>query len=123
MDFNLKIIKAFVDYLKKDIKILRASDISHNGNNTERLVQLVQAVDGDTHLTSTFGTDREYIDWSQLSSVGISIQSQKFTHPIYPQLYGDFVKHISTLDMLFNCGTATKEILEKNRIIEKIVEH
>jgi len=41
-----------------------------------------------------------------------AIEWQEFDHPIYPQLYGDFVPMLSAIDMLFNCGVAqSREIL------------
>jgi WbqC-like protein family len=40
----------------------------------------------------------------------------QFTHPTYPQngtVAGAFVSHLSTLDLLFNCGPDAGEILRK----------
>ncbi len=39
---------------------------------------------------------------------------QAFNHPVYPQLYGDFIPNLSLLDLLFNCGPDSLKILEGN---------
>jgi hypothetical protein len=38
---------------------------------------------------------------------------QTFRHPTYPQRYGNvgFVSHLAFLDLLFNCGPESREIL------------
>jgi len=39
---------------------------------------------------------------------------QSFNHPVYHQLYGDFIPNLSLLDLLFNCGPNSLKILEGN---------
>jgi hypothetical protein len=39
---------------------------------------------------------------------------QDFTHPVYPQCgTGPFIKGLSALDVLFNCGPRAAEILRE----------
>jgi hypothetical protein len=48
--------------------------------------------------------------------------SQEFEHPVYHQLWGEFVPHLSALDMLFCCGPETKDILDAGRRIVAVPE-
>ena len=36
----------------------------------------------------------------------------RFKHPEYPQLFGDFMPYMSTVDMLFNCGERSLSLIE-----------
>lgn len=124
VELNVDLITAFCTYLGSATRIVRASSLTHDGDNTQRLVQLVRNAGGDTHLTSTFDSSRQYIDWRRMQAAHISIHSQDFDHPTYQQLWGgDFVPHLSALDMLFCCGPETKNILDARRRIIAVPEH
>jgi len=43
------------------------------------------------------------MDESLYEQAGIHVHYQEFEAPIYPQLYGEFIPYISSLDVLFNC--------------------
>jgi hypothetical protein len=115
VEMNVALIKAFCTYLGSTTRVVRASSLVHDGDNTERLIQIVRNAGGDTHLTSTFDSPRKYIDWRELEAAGIAIQSQGFEHPVYGQLRGDFIPDLSALDMLFCCGPETADILAAGR--------
>jgi WbqC-like protein family len=120
VDLNLKLIHEFCDYLDSDTRIVRASELAHTGDNTQRIIDLTRAV-GDANLTSTYDSDRRYIEWDRFAAAGVAVYSQQFTHPVYPQLHGGFVEHLSALDMLFMCGPETADILAANRRIVRVL--
>lgn len=115
VELNLDIIAGVCAYLQSQVRIVRASSLPHGGDNTERVIQLVQAVGGTIHLTSTYGTERQYIDWPRVTAAGLGIRVQQYQHPVYPQQYGSFVSNISLVDMLFNCGRTTAQLLARQR--------
>ena len=41
----------------------------------------------------------------------IKVLWQDFKHPVYPQLHGEFIPYLSSIDVFFNCG------IEKSREI------
>ena len=120
VDLNVELIAALCDYLGSDVKIVRASSLPHTGDSTDRLIALVRAVGGDVHLTSTYGTRRQYIDWHRVQAAGITVRSQVFDHPVYPQAWRGFIPHLAALDMLFTCGRATAKILQAGRRFDTI---
>jgi hypothetical protein len=117
VDLNLDLIEALCSYLDASVRIVRASTLPHEGDRAERLVQLVKAVDGSDHLTSTYGGDHQDVDWSPFEDAGIGIRVQEFEHPEYDQIGEDFVPDLAAVDMLFSCGRETAEILARRRSV------
>lgn len=114
-DLSIDLIAAICSYLENPVRIVRASALPHEGTRAERLVQLVQAVGGTEHLTSTVGADHQEVDWEPFEEAGIGLVAQKFDHPTHDQIGPGFVPHLAAVDMLFSCGRRTREILEQRR--------
>lgn len=95
-----------------DISIPRVTSGSLHpaGRKNELLVDILRKVDA-THYLSGVGA-RDYFDPAPFSAAGIEVEWQAFKHPVYPQLHGEFVPFLSSIDMLFNCGIErSREIL------------
>lgn len=120
VDLSLDLLRAVCDYLGSQVSILRARDLPHSGDTTQRVIDLVRAVGGTVHLTSTYGTERRYLDWRRIQQAGIALRAQEFEHPVYDQVWGGFVPDLAALDMLFSCGPATAEILAGRRRIVSV---
>ena len=57
---------------------------------------------------------RDYVSEEIFNREGIQIAFQKYNHPIYSQLHGEFIPNLSVLDLIFNCGDESGEILLSN---------
>ena len=114
VDFNTDMMATLFQYLEFRTKIVKASELSHHGDNTDRLIQLTAAVGGDEHITSTWGTDREYIDWARVADAGLKVRTQEFTHPRYRQQFEPFVAHLGVLDLIFAQGRAASETIARS---------
>jgi hypothetical protein len=77
---------------------------------SERLAAICESVGADTYLSGAGGSD--YLDLKPFNEKGIRVEFQNFKHPVYPQLYGDFIPNLSLLDLLFNGGPDSLDILE-----------
>lgn len=119
-DLGVDLIEEFCRYLGSDVRIVRASTLDQAGDNTDRLTQLVRQVGGNVHLTSTFGSERRYVEWERMQAAGVGIRSQVFEHPVYEQLWEGFVPNLAVLDMLYNCGRTTAKVLEANRRFDEV---
>lgn len=115
VDLNLDLIDEIRGYLGSKVRVLRASELPHDGDRTERLVGLIRAAGGDVHLTSTVGSDNDYLDLAAFRAAGIEVRVQQFDHPVYRQPHGRFVPHLAAVDMLFACGRDTARILADRR--------
>lgn len=64
--------------------------------------ELVKAVGGNIYLSGVGAKD--YHEDMPFEETGIAVEWQQFKHPVYPQLYGEFISYLSSIDLLFNCG-------------------
>jgi hypothetical protein len=56
-----------------------------------------------------------YIEPGCFESKGIHLTFQDFQHPVYPQLHGNFVSHLSIVDLLFNCGKSSLSYIKGSK--------
>jgi len=69
---------------------------------TLRLVGLCRELGADAYLSGREG--RHYLDRVPFAEAGLDLWFQQVEAPVYPQLHGAFISHLSMLDMLFNVG-------------------
>jgi hypothetical protein len=110
VDIDLYFIKELADCLGLgDRKIVRSSTLHIGGNRLERLVNICKRFQADTFYEGAAG--RNYIDEGYFEKQGITVEYQDYHHPVYKQLYGDFVPYLSVIDLLFNHGDGSLAIL------------
>ena len=105
IDLNARMLETVMGALDLERKILYASDFEVGTVSSQRLADLCAAVGGDVYLAGAGGHD--YLDTQPFEYADIQVTFQDYPHPVYPQLFGEFVSHISILDLLFNCGDAS----------------
>ncbi len=109
-DLNRCMLTFLVRWLGIDTRIVYASELNVPGEATERLVNLVKAVDGTRYYSGAFALE-QYLDTSLLAQAGISVELQTWQAPVYAQRHGDFVPDLSILDLLMNGGPDSLGIL------------
>jgi len=95
----------------------RLSDDSQYGIDTldeltpsAKVAELVQRAGGTRYLTGPRGLD--YLEPDDFAARAIAIDVLDYsTLAPYPQLYGDFVDHLSVIDLLANVGTDSRSYL------------
>lgn len=112
VDFNLHFLQGLMEMLDVAMPMVRSSALQPNGSNNDLLIDLLRKVDADRYLSGTGA--RNYMQPELFQAAGIEVVWQKFTHPVYPQRFGEFIPFLSTLDLLLNCGTInSRDILRK----------
>lgn len=92
-------------------EVVLASELECPGRGQSRLVRLVQKVGGRHYLSGTGAL--AYLDPTEFESARITVEVQRFEHPRYPQLHGEFIGFLSGLDALFNCGSHAARLLRE----------
>jgi hypothetical protein len=67
---------------------------------TWRIISMCQEVGADTYISGPLG--RDYMDIQLFERYGITVEFQKFLHPVYPQTFSPFIKNLSALDYILN---------------------
>jgi hypothetical protein len=109
-DINRHMLGFFLDALGVETPIVYSSQLGVAGTATQRLVNLIKAVGGNTYVSGAYALDA-YLDAGQLEREGIALELQDWRAPVYPQLHGDFVADLSILDLLMNCGADSMGVL------------
>lgn len=105
------ILDVLYTYLNLKAVVTRSSSIGYaNLVGTERLVAICRALEATDYLTGDAA--QNYLEVDKFSKAGITVHWQNYQHPVYPQLWGPFVSHLSIMDLLFNCGPRSLEILK-----------
>ncbi len=92
-----------------DKKIVKSSEFSARGDRTTRLINICKQLGADMFYEGALG--RNYLDEDSFIAEDIRIEFQDYKHPQYNQLYGDFISHLSVIDLLFNHGPKSLSIL------------
>ncbi len=112
-DLCLETINLIKEEMGIETPLLRSSEMKLSGEKTERLVSICRELGATHYLSGESGSD--YISQEDFSNPGIELEYQNYEHPVYPQRYPGFVPHLSTIDLLFNCGEQSLSILKQDK--------
>jgi len=113
IDLNVELIKMLADRLGLFTPMLLASELKISGSGVQRLIDIIKSLGGERFYEGSSG--RNYIKESFVNESGIQVLYQDYDHPLYPQLNGEFISHLSILDLLFNTGPDSYDILISTR--------
>ena len=108
-DFNLALIRLLMAGLGIHRPLRLASELGVSGGKSELLLGLCKAVGATQYHSGVSG--RDYLDTQAFATAGIRITYQEFHHPIYTQLHAPFLPCMSALDLLFNYGPGSLDVL------------
>jgi len=84
---------------------------------TRRLIELCERVGGDAYLSGREG--HNYLNRDAFAAAGMALCFQEVEAPVYPQLHGEFISHLSAVDLLFNLGPEAGGIVRKMGVITR----
>ncbi|RJO64259.1 MAG: hypothetical protein C4540_05100 [Candidatus Omnitrophota bacterium] len=112
-DLNVYIIRHVLTQLSIETPVYFESACDIQGTKTDRIIELCKKMNADTYLSGTGG--KEYLEQDKFIKAGITLEYQEFVHPQYRQQFlsrnDDFIPCMAIIDLLFNEGHKSKEIL------------
>lgn len=110
VDFNVDIISFFRNHLGISTPMLFSSQMDVEGyHGSDLILQICLMNTADTYLCGASGKD--YLREEDFVRNGVNIEWLNYNSPIYQQLCKNFTANMSTLDLLFNHGQDSLNIL------------
>lgn len=108
-DFNLVLLRRLAEVLGIDTEFVLASEIGWQGRKSRLILDHCRRTVGSVYVSGVNG--RDYLIEPEFRDAGISVVYQNYRGPVYPQQWGEFVPDLSVVDLLFNVGPRSGELL------------
>lgn len=119
IDLDMKFIYRLNAILGLNRKIICASDLNIKADKTERLINICQMLNASKYLTGDAA--KEYINKDDFIKNNINLEFHNYNHPNYTQLYGEFIPYLSIIDLIFNHGDESLEILTGQKLVPESI--
>lgn len=111
---------AILKYISKELGLkasfILSSSLGIVSNATDKLVEICKAVDADVYLSGIGG--KNYIEEGKFEEANIKLGYQNFHYPVYKQRFEHFEPNMSIVDLLFNCGDESLDIIMSGGNVE-----
>jgi len=109
-DLNIDIIKRTAKALGIETPMIRSSELSSTGSKDELLYNICCEMNAQVYVSPP--GSKKYLDSSIFFKEGaFPLLYHKYIPQPYHQLFGDFVPYMTVIDLLFNVGPKSHEII------------
>ena len=112
-DLMLEIIKYLLIIFDIKTSLLYSSEMNIEGKKDELVLNLCKSVGATVYLSGSQG--RNYLDEFSFEKEGVKLIYQDYHHPEYSQVYPGFEPYMAAIDLLFNCGPHSRNIILNNQ--------
>lgn len=113
LELDMELIMIFSSILGIDKKLVLSSTLGIDGGRIDRLIKIIKHFGGNKFVEGKSG--KAYIDEKVFNDNGIKLVYQYYHHPVYQQLYSEFIPYLSIIDLIFNCGPESLKILREGQ--------
>ena len=119
IDLNLKLIEFILNYLSlpHKIQLLSSLNIAQETKGSDLILEICKQVGATTYLSGEMG--RDYLNPNDFKKNNIQIKFIDNNKTMYQQLWGEFIPLLSIIDLLFNEGPDSLNIILHNNITKK----
>ena len=111
-DYNTAVIRLCFELLGISTPLELASDLGVTGRATGYIEDICRKTGAGAYMHGRHAYD--YVDFESLAKAGITSFIQNYRAVEYRQLHGRaFIPNLSILDILFNCGPDSMEVIMK----------
>ena len=103
-----------IEFLGIKIEILNESELDIKGESTERLINICETLNAKTYVSGIGG--KNYLNEKLFKKKNIQLEYQNYQSMPYAQNHSeDFVPNLSAIDLLFNLGPESLDLIKKSR--------
>jgi hypothetical protein len=113
-DLNSYMLRWFLEFLGIGTPVKSAGEYQFQGRKSDLVLDMCVTVEADIYIFGSQG--RGYADTQSFEDAGVRIEFQDYHHPVYHQQHGDFISNLSIVDLLFNCGPDSLDVLMSNNL-------
>ncbi len=108
-DLDYHMLRWLLDTLGIKTPVTKAGDYDFMGAKSDLVLDMCRKMGATTYIFGALGAD--YADVETFRQKGVVPYFQEYAHPSYRQGHGTFLPNMSVLDLLFNEGPASLEII------------
>ena len=116
-DLNDYMLDWFLGALGIPVEVMDMRELDIHSKKSDLVLDMCIAVEANTYVFGALG--RDYADVEAFERSKIQVHFQDYRHPKYPQQHGDWISHLSIVDLLFNCGPRTLDIIMGDNITKE----
>jgi hypothetical protein len=91
-------------------RVHMSSEFAASGDRQGRLIEIIRTLGADCYVSGP--SARSYLDARRFEAAGIALEYKAYKYSPYPQLHGQFEPNLSVVDLIFNCGDASRTYLK-----------
>ncbi|MCJ7656090.1 MAG: WbqC family protein [Dehalococcoidia bacterium] len=114
-DLNEVILRFLLNELGIKVNFIKAStELELEGRKSDLVLDMCLKLNANVYIFGALG--KNYAEVNKFDKHGISVLFQDYQHPEYSQQFGAFEPYMSVIDLLFNHGDDSLEIIMSNNI-------
>ena len=94
--------------------LIKSSEIKVGGKKSDYILNLCKDAGATIYLSGPFG--RDYLDLNKFENENIEVHFHDYQHPIYTQLFNNFIPYMSIVDLIYNEGSNSLKILTGSKV-------
>lgn len=109
LDLDIEIINWAVKALNIKTPIIKSSGLNTEGKKEDKIINICKKL----NVAELYDTKaaQDILNLDKINKSGIKIKFQDYQHPIYKQIYEPFLPYMSAIDLLFQYGPKSLNIL------------
>lgn len=112
VDLNIALIEFVAKAMGVHCNFMRSSELDVEGGQTEDIIKVCHQIGATDYISGTGCL--EFLEPEQFQKASINLHFQTFEHPVYKQVSQGFIPNMCVLDLLFNHGERSLEVLSLN---------
>jgi hypothetical protein len=112
---NINLIQWLCDVLGIEFTFRTSSELKAEGKRSSLLTDVCEKVGAEFYLSTEGAKSYLMSDCEEFRRKGIQLSVHHYDHPRYKQLYRPFLPYATVIDLLFNEGDRSLEIIRSGR--------